>query len=130
MEYLQAQRVRRTVTDAMAALFERVDLLVLPSMLTEAPTIEAATSTHGSWDVLMDRIRSTAPANLAEMPAASVPCGFTTSGLPVGLQIIGPHFADWMVLAAAHAYEQHTGWTKRRPSPGGIAEPAVTSPRR
>jgi aspartyl-tRNA(Asn)/glutamyl-tRNA(Gln) amidotransferase subunit A len=115
VEYLQAQRVRRKVTRAVAALFERVDLLVLPSMLTEAPTIEAATSTHGSWDVLKDRIRATAPGNLTGLPAVSVPCGFTTSGLPVGLQIMGPHFADRAVLAAAHVYEQHAGWSTRRP---------------
>ena len=115
VEYLQAQRVRRTITRDVAALFERVDLLVLPSMLTEAPTIASATSTHGSWDVLKDRIRATAPGNLTGLPAVSVPCGFTTSGLPVGLQIMGPHFADRTVLAAAHVYEQHAGWWTRRP---------------
>jgi len=121
VEYLQAQRVRRTITGDLAALFERVDLLVLPSMLTEAPTVEAATSTHGSWEVLKDRIRATAPANLTGLPAVSVPCGFTTSGLPVGLQIVGPHFADRTVLAAAHVYEQEAGWSTRRPSLPGAA---------
>jgi aspartyl-tRNA(Asn)/glutamyl-tRNA(Gln) amidotransferase subunit A len=131
VEYLQAQRVRRTVTRAFAALFERVDLLVLPSMLAEAPTIEAATSTHGAWQVLMDRIRSTAPANLTGLPAVSVPCGFTSSGLPVGLQLVGRHFADRMVLAAAHAYERRSGWTTRRPAVSDMAaRPAISPARR
>jgi Asp-tRNA(Asn)/Glu-tRNA(Gln) amidotransferase A subunit family amidase len=53
---------------------------------------------------------------LTGLPAVSVPCGFTTSGLPVGLQIVGPHFADRTVLAAAHVYEQEAGWSTRRPS--------------
>jgi aspartyl-tRNA(Asn)/glutamyl-tRNA(Gln) amidotransferase subunit A len=121
VEYLQAQRVRRTITRAVTALFDRVDLLVLPSMLAEAPTIEAATSTHGSWDVLKDRIRATAPGNLTGLPAVSVPCGFTTSGLPVGLQIMGRHFADRTVLAAAHVYEQYAGWSSRRPDLGAAS---------
>ncbi len=113
--YLQAQRLRRTIIKEFAALFERIDLLVLPAMLTEAPTIGAATSAHGSWEVLRDRIRSTAPFNLTGLPAVSVPCGFTDSGLPVGLQIVGPRFADRTVLAAAHVYEQEAGWWTRRP---------------
>lgn len=114
--YLQAQRVRRTIIRAFAVLFERVDLLVLPAMLTEAPMITAAASVHGSWEVLRDRIRSTAPFNLTGLPAVSVPCGFTNSGVPVGLQIVGPRFADRTVLAAAHVYEQEAGWWKRRPA--------------
>lgn len=117
VQYLQAQRVRRTIISAFAALFERVDLLILPTLLAEAPTI-AATGASGSWIALMERIRSTAPFNLTGLPAASVPCGFTDSGLPVGLQIVGRHFADRTVLAAAHVYERATGWRKRRPSLG------------
>ncbi len=115
VQYLQAQRVRRTIMKAFATLFERVDLLVLPTMLAEAPTI-AATGATGSWIALMERIRSTAPFNLTGLPAVSVPCGFTDSGLPVGLQIVGPHFADRTVLAAAHVYERAMRWWKRRPS--------------
>ncbi len=115
VQYLQAQRVRRMIIREFATLFERVDLLVLPAMLAEAPTI-ASTGASGSWIALMERIRSTAPFNLTGLPAASVPCGFTDSGLPVGLQIVGPHFADRTVLAAAHVFEQATGWWKRRPN--------------
>ncbi len=123
VQYLQAQRVRRTIIGEFAALFERVDLLVLPTLLAEAPTI-AATSASGSWIALMERIRSTAPFNLTGLPAVSVPCGFTDSGLPVGFQVIGPHFADRTVLAAAHVYERATGWWKRRPrlvAEGGLS---------
>jgi len=50
------------------------------------------------------------------LPAISVPCGFTASGLPIGLQIGGAPFAESTVLALAHAYEQATEWHKRRPT--------------
>jgi len=48
-------------------------------------------------------------------PAISVPAGFSTSGLPVGLQIVGPHRGDWQVLQLAHAFEQATGFGRKRP---------------
>ncbi len=114
VQYLQAQRVRRMIITDFAALFERVDLLILPTLLAEASTLAAATAS-GSWLALRERIRSTAPFNVTGLPAVSVPCGFTDSGLPVGLQIAGPRFADRIVLAAAHVYEQAAGWWKRRP---------------
>lgn len=114
VQYLQAQRVRRAVIRDFAALLTRVDLLVLPAMLAEPPTIEAANAS-GSWEDLRERIRPTAPFNLAGLPAVSVPCGFTNFGLPVGLQIVGAHFADRIVLAAAYLFEQATGWWTHRP---------------
>jgi aspartyl-tRNA(Asn)/glutamyl-tRNA(Gln) amidotransferase subunit A len=58
---------------------------------------------------------NTGAFNLFGLPTVSVPCGFTKAGLPVGLQISGPHFAEARVLALAHAYEQATEWHKRRP---------------
>ena len=55
------------------------------------------------------------PFNLTQQPAASVPCGFTKSGLPAGLHIIGRMFDDRAVLRAAYAYENAAGWTSHRP---------------
>jgi aspartyl-tRNA(Asn)/glutamyl-tRNA(Gln) amidotransferase subunit A len=57
----------------------------------------------------------TYPFNMTQQPAASVPCGFTSSGLPVGLQIVGPRHADALVLRAARAYERATDWASTRP---------------
>lgn len=57
----------------------------------------------------------TAPFNFTRQPAASVPCGFTRSGLPVGLQIVGPMHADLLVLQAARAFEQARPWSGTRP---------------
>ena len=56
----------------------------------------------------------TLPANIAGLPALSAPCGFA-GGLPVGMQLIGPHLSEGRLLRIAHAYDQATGWTQRRP---------------
>ena len=60
-------------------------------------------------------LRNTRPVNVWGLPAISVPCGFTSAGLPIGLQISGPPGGDAAVLQVAHAYEQATEWHKRRP---------------
>jgi aspartyl-tRNA(Asn)/glutamyl-tRNA(Gln) amidotransferase subunit A len=61
-------------------------------------------------------LRNTRPVNVWGLPAISVPCGFTEAGLPIGLQIIGPHWEEARVLQVAHAYEQATAWHKRVPT--------------
>jgi aspartyl-tRNA(Asn)/glutamyl-tRNA(Gln) amidotransferase subunit A len=114
VQYLQAQRLRRAAVLEFDTLLARVDLLVLPATFAEAPPIAATDAFHSS-DQLLRRIAPTAPFNLLGLPAVSVPCGFTDSGLPVGLQIVGRHGADRLVLAAAHVYEQSAGWWTRRP---------------
>ena len=58
----------------------------------------------------------TIPVNLAGLPGISVPGGFTTAGLPIGFQLIGPAFGEAAVLRAAHAYERATAWHTRQPA--------------
>jgi len=58
----------------------------------------------------------TISVNLAGVPAISIPCGFTSNHLPIGLQLIGRHFEEERLLQAAHAYEQSNDWHKRRPN--------------
>jgi aspartyl-tRNA(Asn)/glutamyl-tRNA(Gln) amidotransferase subunit A len=67
-------------------------------------------------------LRNTLPVNVWGLPAISVPCGFTSDGLPIGLQIIGPHWGEAVILQLAHAYEQATAWHKRQLK---IAEPVA-----
>ncbi|MFZ0539014.1 MAG: amidase family protein, partial [Candidatus Sulfotelmatobacter sp.] len=61
-------------------------------------------------------LRNTRPFNVWGLPAISLPCGFTQSGLPIGLQIAGPPWREDLVLRLAHAYEQATTWHKRKPA--------------
>jgi len=91
--------------------FESTDLLIVPTTPIAAPTIEG----HDAVEQAGRLTRFTAPFNLASLPAISIPCGFTSEGLPIGLQIISRAWADAKVLNAAHAYEQATEWHKLRP---------------
>ena len=75
------------------------------------PTTDAGPAAPGGAGGLVN----TAAFDVYGLPTVSIPCGFTTSGLPIGLQISGKHFAEPTVLTLAHAYEQATEWHKRRP---------------
>jgi amidase len=69
----------------------------------------------------IDWMRACSDITVTGLPAISVPCGFTSEGLPVGIQIVGRHHDDWGVLQLAHAFEQATGFWKRRPALAGPA---------
>jgi len=98
-------------------VFNDVDLLVTPTVKIEPRTIEESIKRAESEKPLPPELGNTAPFNIFGLPTISVPCGFTKLGLPVGLQISGPHFQETRVLALARTYEQATEWHKRRPSP-------------
>ena len=106
VRYLQAQRARRLIADDFRQALRVVDALLAPTTPIPAPRIEAAVTPA----VRSALLRLTSPANLAGLPALSVPCGFTGAGLPVGLQIIGRAFDEATVLRVGHAYETAAGW--------------------
>ena len=90
--------------------FEQVDLLLLPTKREPAPLIsETVNETH------VRPPSNTSAFNHFGTPAITVPCGFSKDGLPIGLQIVGPPYGEPVVLAAAYAFQQMTGWHKRRP---------------
>ncbi|MBX6320461.1 MAG: amidase [Rhodospirillaceae bacterium] len=105
LDYLQAVKQREALGLAMNRFHARWDLLVLPTM--PLPAFEAGRDLPARSDgsVWSDWSPFTYPLNLTRQPAASVPCGFTPDGLPVGLQIVGPLYRDEMVLRAARAFE-------------------------
>jgi aspartyl-tRNA(Asn)/glutamyl-tRNA(Gln) amidotransferase subunit A len=108
----EQERVRREIVSA----FADVDMLVTPTTPIAAPTVAELKQNP---DLLRPRelllLRNTRPVNVWGLPAISVPCGFTEAGLPIGLQIIGPHWGETRILQWAHAYEQATAWHKRQP---------------
>jgi aspartyl-tRNA(Asn)/glutamyl-tRNA(Gln) amidotransferase subunit A len=92
-------------------IFEQVDVLVMPTKRDVAPSIQAT----------IDDTYKRPPSNCSAFnrfgtPAISVPCGFSSDLLPVGLQIVGPAFEEGRVLAVAHAYQQATDWHTRHPA--------------
>jgi len=106
------QKLRRTVDGA----FAEVDLVVVPTQRIPAPLL--ADFARGIYDPGPKDPHNTSnsgPFNAYGIPAVSVPCGFSRAGLPIGLTIAGPHFAEGKVLALARAYEAATGWNTRRP---------------
>ncbi len=110
--YLQAQRVRTVVIEEMAATFESVDFLAMPT--TPFTALELSEQS----DLLPEtRLLNwyTRPFNLSGHPAISVPCGFDEKGLPIGLQLVGRPFEEGTLLRMAHAYQQQTDWHTRRP---------------
>jgi amidase len=102
----------------MARFFERYDYFVAPVTQVEPFDVktEYPTSVAGvRMPTYIDWMRSCWYVTLTACPAISVPAGFTARGLPVGLQIVGPHRGDWSVLQMAHAFERATGYGRRRP---------------
>ena len=109
-DYVRAQRLRNVMKKECAEVFQRVDLLVTPTMAQPAAPLE-------TFDP-RSMIRGpsfTAPFNLTGLPAISVPAGLTAAGLPVGMQIVGRPFDEPGVLQAAYTYQQHARWFERRP---------------
>jgi aspartyl-tRNA(Asn)/glutamyl-tRNA(Gln) amidotransferase subunit A len=110
--YLKAQKVRSLITADFKRAFAKVDLLVGPTSPTPAFAIGA--KVDDPITMYLNDIY-TIGANLAGLPAMSIPCGFV-GGLPVGLQLIGPHFGESRLLAAAHAYQCETDFHRRVPA--------------
>jgi aspartyl-tRNA(Asn)/glutamyl-tRNA(Gln) amidotransferase subunit A len=106
-----ARRWQWLVREDFRRAFERCDVLATPTLPHVAPTIGAVVPREPdrAWNRFM------APANLAGLPAISVPCGFV-DGLPIGLQVTGRPFDEATVLQVAHAYEQATDWHTRQPT--------------
>lgn len=115
-DHIRAQRVRTLFAGAVGWLLDEVDVVVTPTL--PAPAERMA-------DVDIDRPfvgrNSTRPWNFAGLPAAAVPCGFSASGLPLSMQIVGRPFAEATVLAVADAYQRLTDWHLRVPPAAGDA---------
>jgi aspartyl-tRNA(Asn)/glutamyl-tRNA(Gln) amidotransferase subunit A len=109
--YLKAQKVRRLIADDFERAFKDVDVLMGPTSPT--PAFDLGAKVDDPITMYLNDIY-TIGANLAGLPAMSIPCGFL-GGLPVGLQIIGPHFAEAKLLNVAHRFQQETQWHKEIP---------------
>jgi aspartyl-tRNA(Asn)/glutamyl-tRNA(Gln) amidotransferase subunit A len=114
-EYIQRRRELEEARRSIGQIFAEVDVLVTPTMPMPAPAIaDLKADPDALRPAELKLLRNTRPFNVWGLPAISVPCGFTQSGLPIGMQIAGPHWREDLVLRLAHAYEQATAWHKRR----------------
>ena len=116
-DYFDAVAARGAMGERMRRFHTEWDLLVTPAVAVPAFEVgrlePAAPTGQGTWTWWTP---FSFPFNLTQQPAMSVPCGFTSAGLPIGLQIVGPMHRDDLVLRAGHAYEQATDHHRRRPA--------------
>lgn len=110
--YLKAQKARTIIRNDFNAAFEKCDALLTPTTPTAA--FKAGEKTDDPLAMYLSDI-FTINVNLAGLPGVSVPCGFTSNGLPIGLQVIGQAFQEAEMLAIAHAYERANDWASKRP---------------
>ncbi len=111
VQYHQAQRLRRFLSDQAAEVMRGLDAVVMAT--SPVPATPIATANQENVPL---RLRNTMPFNVVSLPAISVPCGYTAKGLPVGLQIVGKAFDEATVLRVARAYEAATPWHTQHPA--------------
>jgi len=109
--YLKALKVRRLIRDDFDKAFAKCDVVVGPTAPT--PAFKIGEKSNDPLSMYLEDIY-TISCNLAGLPGISVPCGFTASGLPIGLQILGAPFEEETLLRVARMYEKATDWHTRR----------------
>ena len=110
-EYSLARRTQVEITRRFELLFDEYDALILPTTPIPAPVLEGENAIERARQLT----RFTAPFNLSGLPALSIPCGFTTEGLPIGLQIVSRAWNEAGVLRTGYTFQQATDWHKMKP---------------
>ncbi len=99
----------------LAAVFQDVDLLLMPTMPVPVPSLDRMAEYGQDDGVLLRMLRFTAPFNWAGNPTITLPSGMDAAGLPLSLQLVGPHVSEALLCRAGHAFQQRTDWHTRRP---------------
>ena len=117
VDYIKAQRARSAYNVQLEEAMERYDILLAPSVAVGATGIDQEfVEVSGKMENALSLMsRLTRPFNLTGQPTISVPCGFTSDGMPIGMQLAGRQWEEGTVLRAARAYERATEWHTRRP---------------
>lgn len=119
VDYLGGLEGRRKVMEDFTRALKRVDAILAPVSPIPAPPIglrQIRVPGERETNVRAELLRLTRPANVAGIPALSIPCGFTSDGLPIGLQLMGRRWGEARLLAIARAYEEATDWHHRHPA--------------
>jgi aspartyl-tRNA(Asn)/glutamyl-tRNA(Gln) amidotransferase subunit A len=113
--YKKASQVRTLIRRDFVEAFEKCDAILAP--VSPMPAFRIGEKSDDPLQMYLSDV-FTLPASLAGIPGISVPCGFTSENLPVGLQILGPHFREELVLRIAHQFEQATEFHLKNPEMG------------
>lgn len=111
----RAISIREAAEHRYAEIFRHIDLIVMPTVPTTATGITEVSGKQRSDRLSFELELNTRIFSFIRYPAISIPCGFATDGMPVGLQIAGRPFEEELLLRAAHAYERATGWYRLHP---------------
>jgi amidase len=112
---LRVENRRAAFAGRVAAVFDEVDLVIMPAMNRAAPSLADLAAQTSDLPARMARLLFTAPFDMSRSPTLTLPGGQTDAGLPVGFQLVGAHFDEARILAAGHAYQEATDWHLRRP---------------
>jgi aspartyl-tRNA(Asn)/glutamyl-tRNA(Gln) amidotransferase subunit A len=110
--YLQAQKIRRLIADDFDAAFQSCDVILGPT--APGTAFRLGEKSDDPVEMYLNDLY-TIPANLAGLPGMSLPCGFDSRGLPIGLQLVGNYFSEAKMLNVAHQYQLATDWHSRQP---------------
>jgi len=108
--YKKAQKVRTLIKQKFEKLFEKYDLLITPTSPTVA--FKIGEKSNNPLEMYLADLY-TVSINIVGIPAMSVPCGVDSKGMPIGLQLLGKHFAEETIIQAAYTYEQETKFRKK-----------------
>jgi aspartyl-tRNA(Asn)/glutamyl-tRNA(Gln) amidotransferase subunit A len=111
--------MRSVINDEVRRAMSDLDVLIMPMSLSVAPTFEGYDA-----DAMRKSPNYSAIWNMTGQPAASICCGFSSSGMPIGMQIVGKAFDDAMVLRVGDAYQRLTDWHQRTPAASREVQPA------
>lgn len=117
VEYARAAKARAEMAAGVRRVLAGVDCLVCPSMSNPAQTKTADPTkiTAEEWDRLVHKDEFSKPFNFSGVPTLSVPCGFSSDGLPLSVQFVGSRLDESTIMRVGHAYQQATGWHRRHP---------------
>jgi aspartyl-tRNA(Asn)/glutamyl-tRNA(Gln) amidotransferase subunit A len=120
-DFLQQQRAFAALRQRTLQALERVDFLITPTTPFAALPLDAVDQEEEYFRFNGLCLRNTSAVNQLGLCALSLPCGFTSEDLPIGLQLIGKPFDEVRLLRLAHAFEQTTQWTRQHPDPDAFA---------
>lgn len=117
VHYLKAQQVRTVIQQRFRDFFDQIDVMASPTVAVPAPLRGQQTVPAGGVERSLREalVSLTLPVNLVGFPAITVPCGFSSHGLPIGLQLVGRPFDEATLLRVAHGFESATSWKERKP---------------
>ena len=116
-EYQKILLRRRNFSGLVAAMFEEVDLLLVPAQPFASPTVARMATLGADPAALTALIRFTAPFDMSGSPTITLPAGFTDKGTPVAIQLVGRHLGEAALVRAGRAFQRQTTWHRRHPKP-------------